>query len=92
MTNQKEELRKILEEEFEAVEFPVSGKMALASELPSGPGTKFETEDMSVTAMELASIAGFKLDFPYEDVESLLDDSIGALEDEGFFEEDDYME
>jgi hypothetical protein len=42
--------------------------------------------------MELATKAGSDLDFPYEDIEDLLDDSIGALEDEGFFEEDDYME
>jgi|AntDeeMetageno50_2_1112565.scaffolds.fasta_scaffold01127_8 hypothetical protein len=90
--NKKSEMRKALEDEFKHVEFPVSGKMSLASDLPSGPGTTFETDHISVSAMELATKAGSDLDFPYEDIEDLLDDSIGALEDEGFFEEDDYME
>lgn len=91
MSNKKE-MREALKAEFDEVNFPVSGKMNLASELPNGPSTKFETENISVSAMELATKVNAELDFPYDNVTDLLDDSIGALENEGFFEEDDYME
>jgi len=88
----KKELRKVLEDELSEVDFPVSGKMTLAMQLSSGPSTTFKTENFSISAMELATMANSELEFPYDDVDELLDDSIGALEDEGFFEEDDYME
>jgi len=53
-------MRKALEDEFKHVEFPVSGKMSLASDLPSGPGTTFETDHISVSAMELATKSRFR--------------------------------
>ena len=83
----KEEMREVLKEEFSAVEFPVSNKLVMASNLSSGPGTKFETENISVSAMELATIAGKELDFPYDSVEDLLDDSISILDNKDFFED-----
>lgn len=88
----KKELRKVFEDKLSEVDFPVSSKMTLAMQLSSGPSTTFEIDNLSISAMELATIASSELEFPYNDVDELVDDSIGALENEGFFEEDDYME
>jgi hypothetical protein len=51
--------------------------------LPQGPGTTFESGEFSMTAMELNTKGGGSQDFPYEDVESLVDDIMEGLEDEG---------
>ena len=76
------ELREQLTDAFENADYPVSGPMELVPALPDGPGTKFESDGFSMTAMELnAKTSGG--DFPYEDVDSLVDDLIEELEAQG---------
>ncbi|MFW6458042.1 MAG: MTH865 family protein [Halodesulfurarchaeum sp.] len=68
---------------FEDADYPVTGQMDLLPALPKGPRTKFEAGDLSFSVMELASKLGSHADFPYEDVESLVDDIMAALVAEG---------
>lgn len=76
------ELREQLIDAFENADYPVSGPMDLVPALPNGPGTKFESGDFSMTAMELnTKTAGG--DFPYENVESLVDDLLAQLRERG---------
>jgi hypothetical protein len=77
------ELREQFVEAFGGADFPVSNQMDLVPALPNGPGTKFEAGDVSVTAMELAAKLGSHQDFPYDDIESLVDDVMAGLEEEG---------
>ncbi|MFB6081212.1 MAG: MTH865 family protein [Halanaeroarchaeum sp.] len=78
----KEDLREQFVEAFEGADYPVNNQMDLVPALPSGPSTKFEAGDVSLTAMELATKLGNHANFPYEDVESLVEDVMSALEDE----------
>ncbi|WP_247728486.1 MTH865 family protein [Halovivax limisalsi] len=77
------ELREQFTEAFKGADYPVSNPMDLVPALPNGPGTKFESGDFSMTAMELNSKAAGKADFPYDDVDSLVDDLIAGLKDDG---------
>lgn len=81
-------MRAELAEKFADTEFPVKNQMALATGLPNGPGTKFSAAGIEVTAMELAARGSSYLDFPYETLDEFLDDSIEAMEEEGFFDDD----
>lgn len=77
------ELREQMTEAFEGADYPISSPMDLVPALPSGPGTKFESEDFSMTAMELNT----KLDggdFPYENVDAFVDDVIGQLKEQDY--------
>lgn len=76
----KAELREQFTEAFQDADYPVSSPMELVPALPSGPATKFESGDFSMTAMELNT----KLDgeFPYESVEDFVDDVMSSLEDQ----------
>lgn len=78
----KDDLREQFIEAFEGADYPVNSPMDLVPALPQGPGTKFESGDFSMTAMELNSKGGGG-DFPYEDVESLVDDILEGLEEDG---------
>ncbi|WP_276271619.1 MTH865 family protein [Haloarcula litorea] len=75
----REDLRSQFVEAFEDADYPISSPMDLVPALPSGPSTKFESGDFSMTAMELNT----KLDgdFPYDDVDSFVDDVMASLED-----------
>lgn len=79
----KAELREQFLDAFGGADFPVSNQMDLVPALPQGPGTRFKAGDVSVTAMELAGKLGGHQDFPYEDAESLVDDIMVGLEEEG---------
>lgn len=68
---------------FNDANYTVQSQMDLVPALPNGPRTKFESEDTSFTVMELATKLSGHLDFPYEDVDSLVDDMITGLEQEG---------
>ncbi|WP_226479800.1 MTH865 family protein [Natrinema amylolyticum] len=76
------ELRAQLIDAFEGADYPVSGPMELVPALPNGPGTKFESGEFSMTAMELNTKTSGG-DFPYDDVESLVDDLLAELRDRG---------
>jgi hypothetical protein len=78
-----EELRQEFVAAFEDADYPVTGQMDLVPALPKGPRTKFGSGDLEFSVMELASKLGSHADFPYDDVESLVDDIMAALRDEG---------
>ena len=78
----EQDLREQMEDAFGGADYPISSPMDLVPALPNGPGTRFESGDFSMTAMELQT----KLpggDFPYDDVESFVDDVIENLKEEG---------
>ena len=79
----KDDLRQQFIDAFEGADYPVNSPMDLVPALPQGPGTTFESGEFSMTAMELNTNGGGSQDFPYEDVESLVDDIMEGLEDEG---------
>jgi len=58
--------------------------MDLVPALPNGPGTTFESGDFSMTAMELNTKGGGNQEFPYENVDDLVDDIMEGLEDQGY--------
>ena len=79
----EDDLREQMIDAFGGADYPISSPMDLVPALPNGPGTRFESGDFSMTAMELQT----KLpggDFPYDDVESFVDDIMENLEKEGF--------
>ena len=75
------ELREQFTEAFEGADYPVSNPMDLVPALPDGPGTRFEAGDVSFTAMELSTKLSDIQDFPYDDVETLVDDLIVGLDE-----------
>jgi hypothetical protein len=80
----KEDLREQFVEAFEGADFPVNSPMDLVPALPNGPGTTFESGDFSMTAMELNTKGGGNQEFPYENVDDLVDDIMEGLEDQGY--------
>ncbi|WP_138006968.1 MTH865 family protein [Halalkalirubrum salinum] len=82
MTDVEAELREQFTEAFEGADFPVSNQMDLVPALPNGPGTKFEAGDVSFTAMEMAAKLGSHQEFPYDNVEDLVDNVIEGLKAE----------
>jgi hypothetical protein len=75
----KDDLRQQMIAAFEGADYPIDSPMDLVPALPDGPGTKFESEDFSMTAMELNTKLGGG-EFPYESVEGFVDDVMGQLE------------
>ncbi|PSQ19092.1 hypothetical protein BRD00_02265 [Halobacteriales archaeon QS_8_69_26] len=79
----RDDLREQMIDAFEGADYPISSPMDLVPALPNGPGTRFESGDFSMTAMELnTKLPGG--DFPYDDVESFVDDIMDQLDDEGY--------
>ena len=76
----KAELREQFRDAFEGADYPISNPMDLVPALPNGPGTRFEAGDVSFTAMELATKLSDVQDFPYDDVDSFVDDVMAGLE------------
>jgi hypothetical protein len=77
----KDDLREQFIEAFEGADYPINSPMDLVPALPNGPATSFESGDFSMTAMELNSkLSG--AEFPYDDVESFVDDVMEALDDQ----------
>lgn len=83
MSSVEPELREQFTEAFAGADYPITGQMDLVPALPNGPGTTFTAGDRTLTAMELASELSGHQEFPYEDVESLVDDAIAGLKAEG---------
>ncbi len=80
MSDVRAELREQFLDAFGGADYPVENQMDLVPALPNGPGTKFEAGDVSLTAMEMAAKLGSEQEFPYDDVESLVDDILDGLE------------
>jgi len=77
----KEDLREQMTDAFKDADYPINSPMDLVPALPNGPGTKFESGDFSMTAMELNTKLGGG-DFPYETVDAFVDDVLEQLEDQ----------
>ncbi|GAA0676872.1 MTH865 family protein [Natronoarchaeum mannanilyticum] len=78
----KAELREQMIDAFEGADYPISSPMDLVPALPNGPGTKFESGDFSMTAMELnTKLSGG--DFPYDSPDAFVDDVLEELEANG---------
>ncbi|WP_255149134.1 MTH865 family protein [Halorarius halobius] len=80
----KEDLRQQFTDAFEGADYPVNSPMDLVPALPNGPATTFESGDFSMTAMELNTQAGGSQEFPYDNVDDLVDDIMDGLEEEGY--------
>ncbi len=77
----KDDLREQFIDAFEGADYPINSPMDLVPALPQGPSTKFESGEFSMTAMELnTKISGG--DWPYDSVESFVDDVMEQLEDQ----------
>ncbi len=83
MADVRAELREQLIDAFEGADYPVANQMDLVPALPEGPGTRFEAGDVSFTAMELATKLSDEQEFPYDDVETLVDEILDGLENKG---------
>lgn len=83
MSSTEDEIRDQLIAAFEGADYPVENQMELVPALPNGPGTKFEAGDVSVTAMELATKLSSYQEFPYEDVETMVDDALAGMKETG---------
>jgi hypothetical protein len=80
--DEKADLREQMIDAFEGADYPISSPMDLVPALPSGPGTRFEAGDFSMTAMELnTKLPGG--DFPYDSPEAFVDHIMTELENEG---------
>ena len=77
----KQNLREQFTDAFEGADYPISSPMDLVPALPNGPGTKFESGDFSMTAMELNTKLGGG-NFPYDNVDAFVDDVIEQLDDQ----------
>jgi len=77
----KDDLREQMIDAFEGADYPISSPMDLVPALPDGPGTRFESGDFSMTAMELNTKLGGG-EFPYDSVEAFVDDVMDQLEDQ----------
>ncbi len=75
-----DDLREQFIDAFEGAEYPINSPMDLVPALPNGPMTSFESGEFSMTAMELNQSLGGG-DFPYDDVESFVDDVMAKLEE-----------
>jgi hypothetical protein len=75
------ELREQFTEAFKGADFPVSNPMDLVPALPDGPGTRFEAGDVSFTAMELSTKLSGVQEFPYDNVDALVDDLLEGLKE-----------
>ncbi|WP_135828734.1 MTH865 family protein [Halorussus halobius] len=75
------ELREQFTEAFEEADFPVNNPMDLVPALPDGPGTRFEAGDVEFTAMELSTKLSGVQEFPYENVDELVDDLLAGLKE-----------
>ncbi|MFB6077385.1 MAG: MTH865 family protein [Halarchaeum sp.] len=83
MSDAEAELREELTAAFEDADYPITSLTSLVPELPRGPMTKFSAGDRTFSAMELAKLLSDHQDFPYEDVETLVDDVVAGLKAEG---------
>jgi hypothetical protein len=78
----RDDLRQQFIDAFEGADYPINSPMDLVPALPNGPSTSFKSGEFSMTAMELNTELS-EAEFPYEDVESFVDDVMDGLEDEG---------
>ncbi len=80
--SERDELATNLKEVFGKANYPVKSVMDLMPVLPQGPMTTFTGGDKSFTAMDLSTKLGGG-NFPYDDVDALIEDILNGLETSG---------
>lgn len=80
------DLRNQLAAVFGRANYPVEDPFELIPVLPDGAATTFEAGDVALGAMELGTEYAEYQEYPYENVESLVDDLMRGLRDDGVLE------
>jgi len=80
------EMRQQLTEVFGRAEYPVTEPFELIPLLPDGPATTFEAGGVTISAMDLGMGYAEYQEYPYREAESLVDDLMAGLRDDGRFE------
>lgn len=88
-----EELRPQFIEAFEGADYPINSNMDLVPALPNGPATSFESNGVEFSILEMDNIdetdgdtdidideSEVEPEYPYEDVESFVDDLCEGME------------
>jgi len=85
MTSESTEraFRKQFRTTFGEADYPLHDPFELIPVLPDGPATEFEAGGITVPAIELGMTYGIYQTYPYESVDSLVDDLIYGLRQEG---------
>jgi hypothetical protein len=83
MTDDEADMREQLRDAFAGADYPVENQMDLVPALPNGPTTRFEAGETTITAMELGTKLSSYQEFPYEDVDTLVDNVITGMKTEG---------
>lgn len=78
----EDEFRKQFEEVFGRASFPVESPFELIPHLPDGPLTSFEAGEVVIPAIDLGMVYGDYQDYPYKELEELVDDLIHGLKQE----------
>jgi hypothetical protein len=81
--DERGDLRDQMTEAFEGADYPINSPMDLIPALPSGPSTRFEAGDFSMTAMELNTKLGGG-EFPYDTVDAFVDDIFEQLDEQDY--------
>jgi len=82
----EQEMRQNLLDVFGQADFPVEDPFDLIPVLPDGPETTFDAGGVSVGVMDFGMKYADYQSYPYDDVESLVDDLMTALREEGVFD------
>lgn len=82
----EDQIRSQLETVFSRAEYPVTDPFELIPVLPNGAATTFEADDITIGAMELGREYSEYQEYPYEDVEGLVDDLMTGLHDNDMFD------
>ncbi|WP_253736818.1 MTH865 family protein [Halohasta salina] len=75
-------LRRQFTETFEQAEYPLSDPFSLIPLLPEGAATEFRAGPVVVPAIDLGLRYGDYQQYPYEEVDALVDDLIAGLKAE----------
>lgn len=85
-TDPLDEMRQQLRDVFGQAEYPLTDPFELIPVLPNGAATTFEAGDVTIGAMDLGMGYAEYQEYPYEDVDSLVDDLLRGMKDDNCFE------
>jgi len=83
MTDVEAELRAQLTDVLGRAEYPVADPLTLIPVLPEGARTTFEAGDVVVPAIDLGLRYGTYQEYPYANVEALVEDVLRGMRAEG---------
>lgn len=86
VTDPADEMRQQLRDVFGRAEYPLTDPFELIPVLPNGAATTFEAGDVSIGAMDLGMGYAEYQEYPYEDVDGLVDDLLRGMRDDNCFE------